>query len=268
MLAAALAARRAGAFFTGALAAFVATPCTGPFMGAALGAALVLPAAGALAVFAGLGPGPRLALPAARLRAGASAAAAKAGEVDGDLSAHPLGADVPDRLGPRLDSRAADRSGRDGAGPGGRAALGLALWWLGHGRALAGGRCLSSRRSRRRCCCSTPSPAEAAPAESPLGAEPFSEARLAALRAEGAPVFVYFTADWCLTCKVNERGAMASDAVAEAFPGAEHPRAGRRLDPRRPGDRAFSRAARAARACRSISSIRRAAASPKSCRSC
>src|ERR1044072_91815 len=50
-----------GAFFTGALAAFVATPCTGPFMGAALGAALVLPAAGALAVFAGLGFG--LALP-------------------------------------------------------------------------------------------------------------------------------------------------------------------------------------------------------------
>ncbi len=47
----------AGAFFTGALAAFIATPCTGPFMGAALGAALVLPAAGALAVFAGLGLG-------------------------------------------------------------------------------------------------------------------------------------------------------------------------------------------------------------------
>jgi cytochrome c biogenesis protein CcdA len=50
-----------GAFWTGALAAFVATPCTGPFMGAALGAALVLPTAVALAVFAGLGLG--LALP-------------------------------------------------------------------------------------------------------------------------------------------------------------------------------------------------------------
>ena len=53
--------RSGGAFWTGALAAFVATPCTGPFMGAALGAALVLPAAAALAVFAGLGLG--LALP-------------------------------------------------------------------------------------------------------------------------------------------------------------------------------------------------------------
>src|SRR3546814_2420804 len=44
-----------GAFLAGVLAAFVATPCTGPFMGAALGAALVLPVWAALAVFAGLG---------------------------------------------------------------------------------------------------------------------------------------------------------------------------------------------------------------------
>ena len=51
----------AGAFWTGALAAFVATPCTGPFMAAALGAALVLPTVAALAIFAGLGLG--LALP-------------------------------------------------------------------------------------------------------------------------------------------------------------------------------------------------------------
>jgi thiol:disulfide interchange protein len=46
---------------TGALAAFVATPCTGPFMGAALGAALILPWPAALAVFGGLGLG--IALP-------------------------------------------------------------------------------------------------------------------------------------------------------------------------------------------------------------
>jgi DsbC/DsbD-like thiol-disulfide interchange protein/cytochrome c biogenesis protein CcdA len=46
-----------GAFFTGALAAFIATPCTGPFMGAALGAAISLPGWQALALFAGLGQG-------------------------------------------------------------------------------------------------------------------------------------------------------------------------------------------------------------------
>ncbi|MCH7629529.1 MAG: thiol:disulfide interchange protein, partial [Proteobacteria bacterium] len=50
-----------GAFGTGLLAAFVATPCTGPFMAAAMGAALVLPTWAALAVFAALGLG--LALP-------------------------------------------------------------------------------------------------------------------------------------------------------------------------------------------------------------
>ena len=48
---------RAGAFATGALAAFVATPCSGPFMGAALGAALFLPMAAGLLVFMGLGLG-------------------------------------------------------------------------------------------------------------------------------------------------------------------------------------------------------------------
>ena len=46
-----------GAFWTGALAAFVATPCTGPFMGAAMGAALVLPWPLALLIFAGLALG-------------------------------------------------------------------------------------------------------------------------------------------------------------------------------------------------------------------
>ena len=33
----------------------------------------------------------------------------------------------------------------------------------------------------------------------------------------GRPAFVYFTADWCITCKVNERGALASDRVRSAL---------------------------------------------------
>ena len=45
----------------------------------------------------------------------------------------------------------------------------------------------------------------------------FSEGRLAALRAEGRPVFLYFTADWCLTCKVNEKAAIERAEVKAAF---------------------------------------------------
>jgi thiol:disulfide interchange protein len=50
-----------------------------------------------------------------------------------------------------------------------------------------------------------------------LGATPFSEAALAAARAAHKPVFAYFTADWCLTCKVNENVAIETAATAAAF---------------------------------------------------
>ena len=48
-------------------------------------------------------------------------------------------------------------------------------------------------------------------------AEPFSTKRLAALRSQGHPVFVNFTAAWCITCKVNEQVALKSDELARVF---------------------------------------------------
>lgn len=45
----------------------------------------------------------------------------------------------------------------------------------------------------------------------------YSPDRLAALRAEGRPVFVNMTAAWCVTCLVNERVALSSDKVRDAF---------------------------------------------------
>ena len=47
--------------------------------------------------------------------------------------------------------------------------------------------------------------------------EPFSHARLSALIASDSPVFIDFTADWCLTCKVNEKVALGRTEVARAF---------------------------------------------------
>ena len=177
-----------GAFFTGALAAFVATPCTGPFMGAALGAALVLPAAGALAVFAGLGLG--LALPFLLLGFVPALAPppAAAGAVDGAVPAHPRGADVPDRFGPRLDTGPADRGRRHDARPRRGAGAGSRPVVAG-AEAGAGSPGRWSCRARwRRCSCSAPTrPRRQRGSESPLAAEPFSDARLAAAPRRRAP---------------------------------------------------------------------------------
>jgi thiol:disulfide interchange protein len=46
---------------------------------------------------------------------------------------------------------------------------------------------------------------------------PFDEAKLAMLRAKGTPIFLYLTADWCLSCKVNERTAIDREATKSAF---------------------------------------------------
>jgi thiol:disulfide interchange protein DsbD len=50
-----------------------------------------------------------------------------------------------------------------------------------------------------------------------LLSEPWSPARLAALRAAGTPVLVNFTAAWCVTCQVNERVAFSTAEVTEAM---------------------------------------------------
>jgi thiol:disulfide interchange protein DsbD len=46
----------------------------------------------------------------------------------------------------------------------------------------------------------------------PVGAERYTATRLAQLRREGTPVFLNVTADWCLTCKVNQRAVLERDA--------------------------------------------------------
>ncbi len=208
-----------GAFFTGALTAFVATPCTGPFLGFALGAALVLPAWAALAVFAGLGLG--LALPFLAL--GFVPALRRLLPKPGPwmarfqrLLAAPM---LLTALG--LAWVLGRQTGVDGMtlGLGAVLLLGVALWWLGRrqndGRILLPLALAAIAVIAPLPFLSIDSTARAS-SPGPLGAEPFSESRLAALRAAG-PVFVNFTADWCLTCKVNERAVLDRAEVAEHF---------------------------------------------------
>jgi thiol:disulfide interchange protein len=57
----------------------------------------------------------------------------------------------------------------------------------------------------------------AASEQGTLPSQPFSEASLAAARASGKPIFVWMTADWCITCKVNEQAAIERKATATAF---------------------------------------------------
>jgi thiol:disulfide interchange protein len=54
----------------------------------------------------------------------------------------------------------------------------------------------------------------------PAGTEAWSEARVASYLQQRKPVFVYFTADWCLTCKANEVAAIDRDEVQDAFKAA------------------------------------------------
>ncbi|MDT9597961.1 protein-disulfide reductase DsbD family protein [Sphingosinicella rhizophila] len=206
-----------GAFWTGALAAFVATPCTGPFMGAALGAALILPSLAALAIFAGLGLG--LALPflllgfVPALRRRLPKPGAWMVRFRHILSLPMFATAIA--LAWILERQ----SGTEGLvlGIAVVLAIGVAAWWAGkrHGLLplvpglLAAAASLMWVPTAR---------VPAAPAEAgPLAATPFSEDKLKSLRAAQRPVFVYFTADWCVTCKVNEKAVLARDEVAKSF---------------------------------------------------
>ncbi len=212
-----------GAFATGLLAAFAATPCTGPFMAAAMGAALLLPTLPAMLLFGALGLGlalPFLAIayvPALRRmlpRPGAWMVWLRKG------MAVPMGLTALALVW--LASRLA----------GSAFALSLALL----GFLLVVVLMVLGRRQRH----GLASTKQLAPALLVLGAlaalglpgvvrapaaesagilpsEPFSEAALAKARASGKPVFAYFTADWCLTCKVNEAAAIEREVTRDAF---------------------------------------------------
>ncbi len=207
-----------GSFATGALAAFVATPCSGPFMAGALGAALVLPAAAALAVFAGLGIGialPFIAIgfvPALRRRL------PKPGMWMVRLR-HILS--VPMFLTAlALAWILGQEAGVTGMTLGLAAALlaTLGFWWTGlrqhGGKGRAGWPAIVALVLAVGIVVTVKPAAAVAKTTADTA---FTEAKLDDLRKQKRPVFAYFTADWCLSCKVNEAAAIERSSVRDAF---------------------------------------------------
>jgi thiol:disulfide interchange protein/DsbC/DsbD-like thiol-disulfide interchange protein len=214
----------AGSFWTGVLAAVVATPCTGPFMAAALGAALLLPVLPALLLFGGLGLG--LALPYLAI-AFIPAVRRMLPKPGPWLERFRYIMGVPMALTALALLWLLWRlSGTNGLLLGvitGVLLLGL-LVAFGKMQLRGGGsRFLPILAAIVLAIGATvllpakPVAANKEAGDRVLQTEPFSETRLAGYRAQGHPVFVYFTADWCVTCKVNEAAALQRIDTAKAF---------------------------------------------------
>jgi len=214
-------ARPAGSFGTGALAAFIATPCAGPFLGAALGTALLLPIAGSVLVFAALGFGLALPfllvafVPALRSRL------PKPGLWMRRLQrflAIPMGASALAAVW--LLYRQTGGGGLIWAFAA-VSILFILLWAIGTeqliGRVIKWPAFVFLAGVLLWMAVDMPAEVSRGRSQAVAGAEQWSDARVASYVAQGHPVFVYFTADWCLTCKVNEAGAIDRAEVRAAF---------------------------------------------------
>ncbi len=218
----------AGSFFTGALAVVVAAPCTAPFMAPALGWALTQSAPAAITVFLALGLGFGLPFALVAFVPGLLARLPRPGPwMDSfrKLLAFPMyGAAA--WLAWVLTLQAGDTALARVLAAG--VVLALAAWLLGAAqrgqgrgaRSLAGvGTVLSLVAVAAVLWPAYGDGAGAQPAQASAAVpyEAYSPEKLAAARAAGKPVFVNFTAAWCVTCQVNERVALTSQAVADAF---------------------------------------------------
>ncbi|WP_027995520.1 thioredoxin family protein [Simplicispira psychrophila] len=219
----------ADAFLTGVLAVAIASPCTAPFMGASLGFAIDMPATQALLVFAALGVGMALPYLAASWipavvgwlpRPGAWMDTFKRG------MAFPMFATVA-----WLVWVLGQQSGIDGAGAllvllvAGSAVV-WALTLRGRTRWVLASILISASAWLLavvgKNVTQMPETQALAAIDSIATAtsntwQPWSAERVAALNASGQPVFVDFTAAWCVTCQYNKRTTLANRAVLDDF---------------------------------------------------
>ena len=213
-----------GAFFTGVLAVVVASPCTAPFMGTALGYAVSQEAAIALLIFAALGFGMALPFLLLALVPGFSRVLPKPGVWMDTLKqwlAYPLylsavwllwvygrqsGVDAQAMLliGVVCIAAACWLWGRRQLSLAGNGSVMLAAVLLLLALALPGFAPYQQRN-----------PADTATADQSW--QSWSADTLSELRQQGKPVLVNMTADWCITCLVNERVALSSDSTKAAL---------------------------------------------------
>ena len=218
--------RYADAFLAGVLATVVATPCTAPFMGAAVGFTLAQPAAISLAVFAMLGAGMAAPVLALSFFPKALKRLPKPGpwmETFKQVMAFPLFATVI-WLAWVLGAQA----GNDAvvALLGGLLVLGIGAWVYGrwaHSESLARFAFAAAFAAAGLWLAwpgANASPREARAEIAKPGAidwQPWSPENLAQLRAAGTPVLVDFTAAWCVTCQVNKLVALNREEVVASL---------------------------------------------------
>ena len=205
-----------GSFFTGVLAVVVASPCTAPFMGTALGFALTQSTPLALAIFAALGAGMATPLLLLSYSEWARRRLPRPGawmETLKQALAFPLYATAL-----WLFWVAGRQAGVDfmAAALLGALLLALALW-LWRGRAVSRGIAVICVVGAVAIALWRPAVGPDEASHLPEGAVPYSADQLTRMRGAGTPVFVDVTADWCITCLANEKAVLASTSVQEAF---------------------------------------------------
>ncbi|MGF1456481.1 MAG: protein-disulfide reductase DsbD family protein [Alphaproteobacteria bacterium] len=228
-----------GAFLTGTLATVVATPCTAPFMGAAIAAALTQPVLFSLTVFAALGLGMALPWLVLSFVPGLLRHLPKPGawmEIVRQVLAFPmfgtaawllwvltqqvgapglalvLAAGVVLGFGAWLFGLTQRGSLSTGGAGQVTVRLAAAVALLGAGTLL-----VFASRDGVDGASTAQASQSVAMADGGLEAVAFDPDRLEALRAGGTPVFLNVTAAWCITCLVNERVAFSQPAVARRF---------------------------------------------------
>ncbi|MGE4063208.1 MAG: protein-disulfide reductase DsbD family protein [Rhodospirillaceae bacterium] len=219
-----------GSFFTGLLAVVVAAPCTAPFMGAALGFALTQTPAMTIVIFEALALGLAFPYLVISFAPGVARRLPKPGvwmERVKQVLAFPLYGSAAWLVW--VLSQQVDAAGFAVA-LGGMVFVGFAAWLWGTApsasprgqmwtKVTAAASIVVALWSIAALRGQAPAAETATAARPAANYEPYSETRLAELRAEGRPVFVNFTAAWCISCLVNERVALSRPEVIAALEG-------------------------------------------------